>query len=74
MTLKCYQNRMADVKHFLGRKASAMLAGTITAKVLQDILYQQPTRVVMSEEWSNGRFLILFNLWQQCIRVISIQL
>lgn len=33
---------MADVKHFLDRKSSsAMLAGTTTAKVLQDILYQQ---------------------------------
>lgn len=35
MTLKCYQSRLADMKHFLGRKASlTMLAGTTTAKVL----------------------------------------
>lgn len=64
MTLKCYQSRMADGKHFLGRKSSTMLAGTTTARVLQDVLYPQPTGVVKSEEWSNGRFLILITLWQ----------
>lgn len=36
MTLKCYQSRLADIKHFVDRKASLnMLAGTTTAQVLK---------------------------------------
>lgn len=66
MTSKCYKSRLADIKHFLGRKASlTMLAGTIPKR------HFQPPTNPSGEMCAMIRLLMLFTLQYQSASVTT---